>query len=610
MTFQQPHNPFRAFRLALVAGCALLCGAGLVRGDIVHLKTGGTLRGEILKQDDVTLTLRVPYGTVIIEKIYVKSVEKEDALQALIAEADALIKAKQGDAAAAKLEMILKQFPDSATASEKLTGLYVRRAEALREQGQLLEADKVYRRILELAPGNEQALARTKDVDKIRADAPAAQKEARLLVSLERYQEALGIFAELASLIPGAAEENSKFIAEAHAGYGRRLFEFKRFTEARTQYEQALKLDPALLSVLKNEVVVARFSPIVMEMNEKGKTLSAARWEALAAEVRGLLALDKDNIHLHYALAVCCHELGRYAEAAVEYGRVTGQKPDLGKLPESLGPVQESARKKTSESPIVLSLARPRFTLVQPGPAQVLETTHFIIHHNNDELALLVAHGAEYYFERNYKVLLDRAPENPWPRKCHIYIYRTKDEYLKNSRQAPWSPAMASTSAVGGLFENHSIMTYQTVDELLPSHLAHEIMHIIHTSIVSYSSATPTWLREGLAVLQEPWFKRLRMARVIREAREKGSLLELDQVLDQQGYPDADKVNLFYSQSYSLVEAIQRAGTKEQFVDFLRQATKIKALDAVKQVYGLSREALVTSWKKHEADLASLLDEP
>jgi hypothetical protein len=127
---------------------------------------------------------------------------------------------------------------------------------------------------------------------------------------------------------------------------------------------------------------------------------------------------------------------------------------------------------------------------------------------------------------------------------------------------------------------------------------------------VSYSSATPTWLREGLAVLQEPWFKQMRMARVIRETHEKGGLRELDQVLDQQGYPDAEGVNLFYSQSYALVEAIQRAGTKEQFLEFLRQATKMKPLDAVKQVYGLSKDGLTASWKKHEADLASLLDEP
>jgi len=610
MTRDRRHKLSFALRLLLLLGCLSAGGAGLVRADVVHLKTGGTLRGEIIKQDDATITLRVPYGTVIIEMVHVKSIEKEDALKTLLGDADALIKNKEFDAAAEKLEGILKQYPDSATACEKLVGLYGRRAESLREQGQLLEADKLDRRILELAPGDEEALIRTKEVDRIRADAVAAQKEARLLVSLERYREALEIFDGLATFVAGSAEENRRYIAEAHAGYGRRLLEFKRFEAARSHYEQALKLEPALLSELRNEVVIARFSPIVMEINEKGRTLLQARWEALAAQLRALIALDKDNLHLHYALGVCCHELQQYAEAAIEYARVTGEKPDLAKLPESLGPLQMSAKKKTEGSPIILSFAQARFTSVRPGPPQILETTHFIIHHNNDELALLVARGAEYYLQRNYKVFLDEMPEKPWPKKCHIYIYRTKEEYLKNSRQAAWSPAMASTSAIGGVFENHYIMTYQTVDELLPSHLSHEIMHIIQSGIVSYSSGTPTWLREGLAVGQEPWFKRMRMARVIRETRQKGGLLELDQILGQQGYPDPEQVNLFYAQSYALVEALQRSGSKQQFVEFCRQVINAKPLDAVQRVYGLSRDGLTASWKKHEADLASLLDEP
>jgi tetratricopeptide (TPR) repeat protein len=610
MTPDRQHNLSFALRLLVLLSCLLAGGAGLLRGDVVYLKTGGTLRGEIIKQDDATITLRVPYGTMIIEKSHVKSVEKEDALKALLGDVDALIKNKEFDAAVEKLEGIVKQFPDSVTACEKLAGLYRRRAESLRERGRVLEADKAYRRVLELAPGDEEALSHTKEVDRIRGDAPAAEKEARLLISLERYQEALEIFDGLATFVPGSSEENRKYIAKAHAGYGRRLLEFKRFEEARSHYEQALKLEPALLSELKNEVVVARFSPIVMEINQKGKTLSEARWEALAAQVKALLVLDKDNPHLHYALGVCCQELQQYADAALEYARVTGEKPDLGKLPDALGPLQMSAKKKTEESPILLSFVHPRFTSVRPGPPQILETTHFIIHHNNDELALLVARGAEYYLQRNTRVLLDEMPEKPWPKKCHIYIYSTKEEYLKNSRQANWSPAMASTSAIGGVFESHHIMTYQTVDELLCSHLSHEIMHIVHSSIVLYSGGTPTWLREGLAVGQEPWFKRIRLARVIRETRQTGGLLELDQILNQQGYPEAEQVNLFYAQSYALVEAIQRAGSKQQFVQFCRQVINTKPLDAVNQIYGLSRDGLIASWKQHEADLTSLLDEP
>ena len=123
-----------------------------------------------------------------------------------------------------------------------------------------------------------------------------------------------------------------------------------------------------------------------------------------------------------------------------------------------------------------------------------------------------------------------------------------------------------------------------------------------------YSGSNPTWLREGTAVRQEPWFKRMRMARVMRETRNDGKLMTLEQIIEQKGYPSAEMVDLFYAQSYALVAAIQRSGSTEQFTQFCRQTCTMKALAAIKQVYGLDRDELIKRWKKHEADLMSLLD--
>jgi hypothetical protein len=309
-------------------------------------------------------------------------------------------------------------------------------------------------------------------------------------------------------------------------------------------------------------------------------------------------------------MGLCEQELKHYVEAAREYARVTGDKVDPERAADQLPALMMLAQKKTHEAPIVLSFPQSRFTAVRPGPAQLLETTHFIIHHYNDELALLVARGAEYYLERNYRVFLEATPEKPWPKKCDIFIYRSKEEYLEHSHQAEWSPAMASTSAVGGMLDKHQILTYQGVEDLLSSHLSHEITHIIQSAVLNYSGGIPTWLREGTAVRQEPWFKRIRMAKVIREAKEKGRLMTLDQLLQQKGYPNADGVNLFYSQSYALVEAIQQAGNREQFTQFCREAVERPPLEAAERVYGLNREELTKSWERHQDDLMSLLDKP
>lgn len=609
MHHRRRYRPFSALGAGALLLCVLATGSGPLRADIIRLKTGGVLRGEIIRQDDKTITLRVPYGTMSIEKSHVKSVQKEDALRALLREAAALLTDGRTDAAARKLEEAVGRFPASASAREKLAAVYRRRAAALREAGRSLEADGVYRRILELAPGDDEAAEYTAKVDEIRTSSDAAEKEAWLLVSLGRCREALEIFDRLAVFVPASVERNRKAIAEAHAGYGRRLLEFQRFTEARSHYQKAASLDPELNSKFRREIVIARFSPIVTEINAKGGTLSQARWQALAAELKAIVTLDDDNPHLHYALAVCYHELGQFRDAAIEYGHVTGEKPDLENLPGSLAALQEAAKKKTQAAPIILSFPQGRFTDVRPGPSQILETTHFIIHHHNDELALLMARAAEYFLTRNYKVFLDAMPAKPWPKKCHIYISPSHAEYLKNSRQADWSPAMASTSAVAGELEDHHIMTYQTVEDLLPSHLSHEITHIIHGAVINYTGGSPTWLREGIAVRQEPWWKRIRMAKVIREARKQDNLLKLEEILNQQGYPDGKLVNLFYAQSYALVEALRRAGSKGQFVRFCRQVLDRDALKIIKAVYGLDREALVEHWEKHESDLVSLLDD-
>lgn len=596
----------------IAAGTFLLLCAVLwarpVCADIIYLKAGGALRGEIIEQDEKTITLRVPYGRMIIKRSHVQRIEKEDVLKVLLAQSDGLLKDGKTDAAVAKLEETVRRFPSSVSARERLLRLYHRRAESLHTQGRLLEADRFYRRILELAPDDEEAAEHTRKVDAIRKDAPAAEKEARLLLSFGQYRQALETFNRLAEVVPGSAVRNRRFIARAHAGYGARLLEFKRFAEACSHYNAAVKLDPTLLARRKDEVVIARFSPIVSEINEKGRTLSDARWETLAAELKAIIALDDKNPHFHYALAVCYHELERYAEAAREYAVVTGEKPDLSALPGSLGALQQRAKKKTESDPIILSFRKPSFTDVRPGPTQVLETEHFIIHHHNDEMAVLVARAAEYFLRRNYKVFLDAMPENCWSKKCDVFIYRTHEEYLQQSHQPSWSPAMASTTGIAGQLERHHIMTYQTVEDLTASHLTHEITHIIHGAVVHYHGSNPIWLREGIAVRQEPWFKRMRMARIIREAQNDGKLLTLEQVIEQKGYPPGELVDLFYAQSYALVTALQRSGGKEQFTQFCRQACTAKALAAVKEVYGLDRDELEKRWKKHEADLMSLLD--
>jgi hypothetical protein len=100
------------------------------------------------------------------------------------------------------------------------------------------------------------------------------------------------------------------------------------------------------------------------------------------------------------------------------------------------------------------------------------------------------------------------------------------------------------------------------------------------------------------------------MATAIKEARARNALMSFDDILAQKRYPPGEAVKLFYAQSYALVEAIQRSGTKSQFATFCRLAQITRTIEAVKQVYGIDGDELKKRWEQHEDDLVSLLQTP
>lgn len=82
--------------------------------------------------------------------------------------------------------------------------------------------------------------------------------------------------------------------------------------------------------------------------------------------------------------------------------------------------------------------------------------------------------------------------------------------------------------------------------------------------------------------------------------------MTLDQILSQVGYPKEDLVNVFYAQSYALVEAIYRSGNPDQFTLFCKEALHGDAVRAYQLLYGLDRQELTKRWQKQQDDLISL----
>ncbi len=562
-------------------------------GDIVYLKAGGAVRGEIVASDEKTVTVKVTYGKVVIDREQIERIEKEDDLKLLLAEAKRLQMSGAEAEAERKYDETLKRFPDSETARTELAKILKRKARLLLAGQKVSEAEPVLRRLLALSPDDSFAKDELKKIEEVKGSSGDLTKEAVLLARTGRGREALEKFDKLVEVLPEVAQRQGKWIAQAHVSEADELLSIGRFREAGKHYEEAVQADPTLAKSLKERRLVSILEPIARERKENEDKLPRERWTELAGELEAAEKIDPDNVLPSYYLGEIYIKLGKRGEARTCFARASGGAHGED---ESLKSLYDLAGDKVRQTVLRVTWEDNRWAEASKN-VQVLTTEHFNIYHHNKELAEIVAETAEYFYGRIYRELGQTPPKN-WPSKCGIWIYRTKEEYLKASGQDNWSEANAKTVSAEGVLKEHSIMTYQTVRNLESSHLPHELTHIIQSAVFDYSTHIPVWLKEGLAAGGEPWFKQRVMGEVLTKERRSEQAFTLQQLTSQKGYPAAERVRVFYAQSIALVRALLKQKDMDTFNRFTKQLTTENFEATLKDVYGMTPEEIEKSWNQ------------
>lgn len=586
----------------ILLGVAICLGAVLALGrgswaDIVYLKNKTVVRGEIVASDEKTVTLKVDYGKVVIDRAQIDRIEKEDDLKVLLAEARRLEMSGDETRAESKYSEILKRFPDSETARSALAKLLHRRAKMLLMAQKVAEAEPVLRRLAELDPADSFAKDELKHIDEVRGNAGALEKEAVLLARIGRGREALEKFDELTSVLPEAAARDAKFIAQAHVSEGDQLLPIDLFREAGKHYEEAVQADPTLAEKLVKRRLVSILEPIARERKQLKDELPRQRWEQFAGELEAAGKIDPDNILPPYYLGEVYVKLGRLREAGECFGRICGKTMDPANPGPSLQQLYNLAGDKVRQTKLVVTWDDTPWKEVSRN-MQVIETPHFNIYSYNRELAELTGETAEYFYARVYRELAGQAPAAGWPRKCAIYLYASHEEYLKESGQETWSEANARTVSSEGELKDLRIMTFQGVRNLLSSHIPHELTHIIQSAMFGYTTRISTWLKEGLAVHNEPWFKRRFLAEVLQQDQQTQKGFTLQELTAQRGYPAEARVRIFYAESLGLVETLIALKDMETFNRFTQLSTTKPFAEAVKETYGLSMQDVERAWSQ------------
>jgi hypothetical protein len=176
-----------------------------------------------------------------------------------------------------------------------------------------------------------------------------------------------------------------------------------------------------------------------------------------------------------------------------------------------------------------------------------------------------------------------------------IYVYDTKEDM---------GPALISrsqsydelTTTLGVLISKDTLLLLGSAEGATET-IAHELTHLVVGQATDnpFQAPLPRWLDEGLAMYNEgslPDYNKLALA----EAIASNSLISVRSLSAYTG--DPNQVNLFYAESYSIIDHLLSQYGKDKMVELLNEFKKgAYQDDALQAVYGFGLEGLDTKWR-------------
>ena len=268
--------------------------------------------------------------------------------------------------------------------------------------------------------------------------------------------------------------------------------------------------------------------------------------------------------------------------------------------------------------------SNPSFCLTSDIDWKEIKGDHFILYFTEDkdfDKAKDILDKAEVYYRRIATELgYPRYSEFwTWDNRVKIYIYPTRELYLKATEQPSWSYGMAD-------YRKKIIASYTGSQEFIDSILPHEMAHLIFRDFVGFRGEVPLWLDEGVAQWEEE-LKRQPIKGIVRDLYLGDQLLSLSDLMSLDiRHIDADKkvymrqirgrdgqkgvlilngenlVKTYYIQSVSVVGFLIEKYGSISFAAFCRQLRDGKSLEealrfAYPTIHGT--DELEDRWKEY-----------
>ncbi len=545
-----------------------------VLGDVIVLQNGNEIQGEVVNDDGEKIVVKFPGGTLELGRKQVKQVRRQSKMEYLFEEGEKLLRRGENEDAVATFKEALREDPASLRAQSGLLESEEKYALQLEDLGRYEDARDAFTRLLQQDPDNERVGREIRIIDGILEE--ARKEEARGREEIEGGNPEQGIWRlqRIFERFPGRRKDIAPILSSTIARVGDNLLKKQDWNGAQAQYQRALSTDPDCIPRLRaqhTQCKVRLIEPLV-------RTGDFTSIEKLAAEG---LDVDPTSETLRYYRALAMEGKGKARDAAEEYLAILDTKRPIN-LEKAVRELRLQTETKLIEEGKAILVGAPGSQEVLSGGFRELRTAHFLILHRNNSVARDVAFVAEQSYAKLFREL-GCATHLRSPIK--IVIYPTQADYAAAAGMESWSGGAHRVGRKMGDLTEHTIYSYQDQPRLTTGILPHEIAHGLLAHRLNYPNEIPLWVNEGFAVLKEPAFAHAYYRRILLQEAARRALPSVQSLTLQNEYP-SDRVEIFYAQSFSVVEFL---------VSLEGQGTLIAFLKAVSE----SRDGIDSHLRKH-----------
>jgi tetratricopeptide (TPR) repeat protein len=524
--------------------------------DLIYLKNGRVLRGEVVKMDDQTVVVVVPAGKITLPRHQVDYVERQSKAEYQVDQADSYLRMRRFDRAIWVLEKAREGNPHSAKVKEKLVQAYEAWAKELVKQRRLTAAEETFAKLKALAPDSDAIIGADAEIGQLKAQLNTILERGQGFARAGRVNEAIETLEQALAFSPEAREQAGATLADAYARRAQALYQATQNLKAHADLERAFELDPGLGERLE-DLYVANALQYFHGLYSKGEVEAARNF------LTGALRYAPSHKVLLFVAGQVEENEGRFREAANLYGKALGKYLPTAN-DKSVPPFRESLRKKLGleEGQIAIRVepeAEQVFTEAKKGDFELLETEHFLIYHYNLNLAQKIGQALEFHLLEIPRQL--QLESKFGELKPTVYIHRNQDEYFAATKQPAWTGGVSRSIYLGNRIRQMEIHSWQTSPRLTKSVLPHELTHLILNSNLIGRQDFPRALHEGYAVLSEPGYRHAHYRSLLKRQLKSNMYIPLADLLVMEQYPtDPD---IFYAEGYSFTRyLIDQAGLK------------------------------------------------